>query len=170
MIGRLLQAADFQRLLATPPRGRSAHFLLHHLVAVPTRPARRVPVCLSETQPQVAPVPSDEGRQGPGTGADSRLSTGDALKLSPSVDNSIPGCWLGCVVPKRHARRSVTRSMLKRQMRAAAQRHEGGLAHGLWLVRLRQGFSVAQFQSADSIALRSVARAELDRLFGQVAA
>jgi hypothetical protein len=60
--------------------------------------------------------------------------------------------------------------MLKRQMRAAAQRHEGGLAHGLWLVRLRQGFSVAQFHSADSIALRSVARAELDRLFGQVAA
>jgi len=72
-------------------------------------------------------------------------------------------------VPKRHARRSVTRSMLKRQMRAAAQRHEGGLAQGLWLVRLRQGFPVAQFPSADSDALRAAACTELDRLFGQAA-
>jgi ribonuclease P protein component len=60
--------------------------------------------------------------------------------------------------------------MLKRQMRAAAQRHEAGLAQGLWLVRLRQGFPVAQYPSADSQALRDAARAELDRLFGQAAA
>lgn len=71
------------------------------------------------------------------------------------------------MVPKRHARRAVTRSLLKRQMRSAAQRHESSLAPGLWLVRLRQGFPVAQFPSADSQALREAARAELDRLFAQ---
>jgi ribonuclease P protein component len=176
MIGRLVQAADFQRLLATPPRGRSAHFLLHHLAAEPTRPAWRAPASTavtkstSDTQAQTAPAPAEDARQTPASHADSRLTTGSAPKLSSSVDNFLFGCWLGCVVPKRHARRSVTRSMLKRQMRAAAQRHEGGLAQGLWLVRLRQGFPVAQFPSADSDALRAAARTELDRLFGQAAA
>ena len=37
MIGRLQQAADFQRLLATPPRRRSAHFCVHFVSAEPTR-------------------------------------------------------------------------------------------------------------------------------------
>ena len=60
--------------------------------------------------------------------------------------------------------------MLKRQMRAAAQRVEATLPQGLWLVRLRQGYPVAQFPSADSAALRTAARAELDRLFRQAAA
>jgi ribonuclease P protein component len=98
------------------------------------------------------------------------LSTGVEPKLSSPVDNFGTERWLGCVVPKRHARRAVTRSMLKRQMRAAAQRYEAGLAHGMWLVRLRQGFPVAQFPSADSKALRDAARTELDRLFGLAAA
>lgn len=170
MIGRLVQAADFQRLLANPPRGRSAHFLLHYLAAVPTRTARRVPVCVLEMQPKVGSELADQGSPASGLGADLKLSTADAPKLSSSVDNLSGGCWLGCVVPKRHARRSVTRSMLKRQMRAAAQRHEARLAQGLWLVRLRQGFPISQFPSADSEALRCAARVELDRLFGQVAA
>jgi ribonuclease P protein component len=140
MIGRLLQTADFQRLLSSPPLRRSAHFFLHHVKGVPTdtRPLRY-----------------------------RELSTGDEPKLSAPVDNSGPVRWLGCVVPKRHARRAVTRNLMKRQMRSAAQRHECTLAPGLWLVRLRQGFPVAQFSSADSQALRLAAREELDRLFAQ---
>ena len=50
------------------------------------------------------------------------------------------GLWLGCVVPKRHARRAVTRSLLKRQIRGAFDRHAAALAGGLWLVRLRAPF------------------------------
>jgi ribonuclease P protein component len=142
MIGRLVQAADFQRLLASPPWRRSAHFFVHHVAGVPadTRPPRY-----------------------------RDLSTGDEPKLSTLVDNSSSARWLGCVVPKRHARRAVTRSMLKRQMRAAASRHEASMGPGLWLVRLRQGFAVNQFPSADSQALREAAREELERLFAQVA-
>lgn len=170
MIGRLLQAADFQRLLATPPRGRSAHFLLHHLVAEPTRPVwrPRAACVVAPAEGASAQAPGEAAL--PQSGAESKLSTGVEPKLSSSVDNFGTERWLGCVVPKRHARRAVTRSMLKRQMRAAAQRHEAGLAHGMWLVRLRQGFPVAQFPSADSKALRDAARTELDRLFGQAAA
>lgn len=79
--------------------------------------------------------------------------------------------WLGCIVPKRHARRAVTRNMLRRQARAAMQRHAELLRPGLWLIRLRQPFArSAGFVSADSPALRMAAMSELDRLLSRVAA
>lgn len=70
-------------------------------------------------------------------------------------------------MPKRHARRSVTRSLLKRQVRGAFQRAENHLPAGLWLVRLRQPFAVKQFPSAASGALSLAARRELDELLTQ---
>ena len=73
------------------------------------------------------------------------------------------------MVPKRHARRSVTRSLLTRQIRGALKRHAGALPAGLWLVRLRAGFAVTEFVSARSVALAHAARAELDGLLGKVA-
>ena len=78
--------------------------------------------------------------------------------------------WLGAVVPKRHARRAVTRSLLKRQIRGALERHAAALAPGLWVVRLRAPFDKAQFPSAASDQLKRVARAELDALFDAAAA
>lgn len=71
--------------------------------------------------------------------------------------------WLGAVVPKRHARRSVTRSLLKRQIRAAVGRQEQ-LPGGLWVVRLRAPFDSRVFVSASSTALQQAARDELDAL------
>lgn len=82
----------------------------------------------------------------------------------------MPGQWGGCVVPKRHARRSVTRSLLKRQIRAALSRHAAALPQGLWLVRLKAPFATAQFPSAASDALRLAARNELDALLARAAA
>ena len=78
--------------------------------------------------------------------------------------------WLGCIVPKRHAKRAVTRNLLKRQVRAAMERHAAGLAAGLWLVRLRVPFAPAAFPSAASSALRAAARAELDGLLQRAGA
>jgi ribonuclease P protein component len=75
----------------------------------------------------------------------------------------------GAVIPKRWARRSVTRSLLKRQVFAAFERHLDHLPSGMWVVRLRSSFETAQFPSAASQALRLAARSELDRLFGQAA-
>lgn len=86
------------------------------------------------------------------------------------MDNFPEQIWFGCVVPKRHARRAVTRNLLKRQIRNAFQRHGAGLACGLWLVRLRSSFAVADFVSAGSSALAAAARGELDGLMAQAAA
>ena len=78
--------------------------------------------------------------------------------------------WLGLVIPKRHARRSVTRSLLKRQIRVAARAHESALPGGLWVVRLRSGFDRQAFPSAASTALAAAAREELATLFHRASA
>jgi ribonuclease P protein component len=64
-------------------------------------------------------------------------------------------------VPKRHARRAVTRNLLKRQMRAAMQAHGPHLPPGLWVLRLKQPFDRKNFVSASSEALRLAVRDEL---------
>jgi len=141
----LLQAADFERVLKAPQKARSPHFAVHHLVARPVARART---------PSSAPVPE--------------LSTANAPLSGSSVDNlsGLPpdACWLGTVVPKRHAKRAVTRNLLKRQMRAAVARHQADLPAGLWVLRLRTGFDLREFPSAASPALRQAVRDELDAL------
>ena len=144
MSARLVNKADFERLLGARPWARSAHFAVHHVSATPARPQR--------------PLKRLEGGE---------LSTGPAPSCPPIVDDLPTACWLGCVVPKRHARRSVTGNLLKRQVRGAFERHEAALPHGLWLVRLRQGFPVSDFPSARSPALQQAARVELDQLFSR---
>jgi ribonuclease P protein component len=77
--------------------------------------------------------------------------------------------WIGCVVPKRNARRSVTRALIKRQIRAAfASTAAAGLAPGLWVVRLRAPFDPRQFPSAASDALRATVRLELQELVAKL--
>jgi ribonuclease P protein component len=147
MIGRLVHTADFQRLLAAPSRWRSAHFALHHVALLPTAAARS-PVHLSSTD----------------------LSTSPAPGVPDPVDKCCEGVWLGNVIPKRHARRAVTRNLVRRQIRAAMHRHLPGLPPGLWLVRLRQPFDRRQFVSAASERLRQALRAELDPLFARASA
>lgn len=78
------------------------------------------------------------------------------------------GLWLGSIVPKRHARRAVTRNLLKRQIRAAFVGRDDALAPGLWVVRLRAPFDRKQYPSASSEALRLAARAELAQLIDRV--
>jgi ribonuclease P protein component len=72
--------------------------------------------------------------------------------------------WFGAVVPKRHARRAVTRTLVKRQIRVAVLTHAEALAAGLWVVRLRAAFDPASYVSASSVSLRLAVRDELDRL------
>jgi ribonuclease P protein component len=92
------------------------------------------------------------------TAVDDYGGSGDATKVPPDR------LWLGLVVPKRHARRSVTRNLFKRQIRAAVGRHASAMANGLWVVRLRAPFDKAAFTSAASTALRRAAHNELDGL------
>ena len=71
---------------------------------------------------------------------------------------------VGWVIPKRQARRAVTRNLVRRQMRAAFDRHVDVLAAGDWLLRLRAGFDRSAFPSPASDALREAVRSELDQL------
>ena len=78
--------------------------------------------------------------------------------------------WLGLVVPKRHAKRAVTRTLLKRHIRAAVSHVAAVLAPGLWVVRLRMPFDRQEFVSAASDQLARVARDELAALMATAAA
>ena len=84
--------------------------------------------------------------------------------MNISVDILPGGRWLGTVLPKRLARRAVTRSLLRRQVREAMGRHARALPPGLWVVRLRAAFSRDEFEAAASLRLRAAARDELDDL------
>ena len=149
-VGRMLRSADFERVLAQATCARSAHFAVHHVRARPSllkKPVRR--------------ADSEE------------LSTVGALTFPPPVDESsadaIAGWWVGTVVPKRHARRAVTRTLLKRQMRAAMAAHAPVLPAGLWVLRLKAPFDVRQFTSPASQPLRCCAREELAALLQRAA-
>jgi ribonuclease P protein component len=137
MIGRIVQSVDFERVLAAPTRARSAHFAVHFLAA---RPAVKVAAVRHAAH---------------------KLSTGEAPIQGAAVDDLSEGaCWLGTVVPKRHAKRSVTRNLLKRQIRRVVHA-QVGLPSGLWVIRLRSPFDRKLFPSAASDALRAVAGNEL---------
>lgn len=84
-------------------------------------------------------------------------------------DSPGSGHWLGLVVPKRHAKRAVTRNLIKRQMRALMQAHVSSLAPGLWVLRLRRPIDRQVFSSPASDALRSAVRAELTVLLARAA-
>ena len=74
--------------------------------------------------------------------------------------------WIGAVIPKRWARRAVTRNTLKRQIYAVAQDYTDRLPVAAHVVRLRAGFDRRQFTSATSPVLKQAVRAELQQLFG----
>jgi len=90
----------------------------------------------------------------------SKLSTGPEPMPSPAVED----LRVGWVIPKRQARRAVTRNLVRRQVRAAFDRHALALPGGDWLLRLRAGFDKTAFASPASDALRAAVRAELDGL------
>ena len=75
--------------------------------------------------------------------------------------------WIGAMVPKRWARRAVTRNAIRRQIYAVAEDLDPSLSPGAHLVRLRSAFAPAQFPSATSEALKKAVRAELNKLFAR---
>ncbi len=74
--------------------------------------------------------------------------------------------WLGAMVPKRWARRAVTRNTIKRQIYSVSLQFETSLPQGAHVVRLRSGFDRTVFVSATSDALKHAVRSELLQLFG----
>jgi len=154
VIARLLRSVDFERVLRTRTRASSAHFALHHLSDRPSAPPKPAP------RPVAVELSTDEKPQ-------VISAVDDSL---PAALSAAPACvWLGAVVPKRHAKRSVTRSLLKRQIRSAVMGFDSRLAGGLWVVRLRAPFDRKTFVSAASEALKRAARDELEQLLTNAA-
>jgi ribonuclease P protein component len=73
--------------------------------------------------------------------------------------------WMGAVVPKRWAKRAVTRNGIKRQIYNVSAAFESRLPHAAHVVRLRTGFARDEFKSAWSEPLKAAVRAELLQLF-----
>lgn len=141
MIVPLKRSVDFERVLRTRSRVSSAHFALHHLGSTP---------------PAIAELSTAPG-------SDAAAVVDDSPRPAPER------VCLGTVVPKRHARRAVTRNLLKRQIRSVAAEHADVLAAGFWVVRLRAPFDRATYPSPGSDALRRTARAELQQLLDRAA-
>jgi ribonuclease P protein component len=162
MIGRIQRSADFERVLGSPSRARSAHFAVHHLAARPSLPGQRFSTDRADLSTAAAPgihMPVD----------DAQPAAVVQRPADPPLAERVDQLWLGCVVPKRNARRSVTRALIKRQIRVAfGSAAAAGLASGLWVVRLRAPFDPKEFPSAASDALRAVVRQELQELVAKL--
>jgi ribonuclease P protein component len=68
------------------------------------------------------------------------------------------------VVPKRHAKRSVTRSLIRRQLREGLRRHVDALPPGDLVLRLRAPIDRQTYPSAASDALATLLRQEIETL------
>ena len=90
-----------------------------------------------------------------------------ALHRMPGPDAD-PQTLIGVVLPKRWAKRAVTRNTIKRQVYTLSEAAQ--LPAAAYVVRLRTGFDRAQFVSATSDALKRAVRDELQQLFAKVAA
>lgn len=89
------------------------------------------------------------------------------MDISAAQGPAAAPCGFAAVVPKRHARRAVTRNLIRRQMREALHR-QARLAPGTRvLIRLRAPFDPRRFASAASVPLRQAVRAELDLLLAR---
>jgi len=88
-------------------------------------------------------------------------------QVAPQASFAVDGPWIGAMIPKRWARRAVTRNLIKRQVYSIAAQHEEMLPAAAYLVRLRCTFDRLQFRSAGSEALRAAVRGEIDQLFNK---
>ena len=90
---------------------------------------------------------------------------------SPSADGAAnalfqpKAVWLGAMVPKRWARRAVTRNAIKRQIYNVSESFGNRLPLAAHVVRLRTTFDRQQFISATSDHLKLAVRQELVQLF-----
>lgn len=93
-----------------------------------------------------------------GTQAPSSTASEDVIivKLFPVTE-----LWMGAMVPKRWAKRAVTRNVIKRQIYIVSADFSHQLPLAAFVVRLRTVFSRKEFVSASSEQLKQAVRAEL---------
>lgn len=145
----LTGASRFESAMASRPLARSAHFMVHHIAQSPS---------------------STDHVQRSSRAVDKSVNNSVEDPVDNRAGRSESACLrLGLVVPKRHARRSVTRTLVKGQIRAGMRRHLDVLVAGDWVVRLRAPIDRKQFPSARSEALAALLHGELDVLLADAA-
>ena len=138
---RLKTRPQFQAVLAGSIVARTAHFALHRN-ALEAATAGKAASLASKTVQE--------------------RKTGKTFlppALFPAQD-----MWIGAMVPKRWAKRAVTRNAIKRQVYTVSENFKHRFPEATFLVRLRKEFSRKEFPSATSLALKEAVRAELDVL------
>jgi len=138
-VQRLKTRPQFQAALAGGMVSRTPHFALHRLNLPDTT---------------VSPSSSSEVMSTDGSA--------ESLFQPKAV-------WLGAMVPKRWARRAVTRNAIKRQIYVISAQYEVRMPCAAHVVRLRAGFDRTQFISATSTLLKQAVRLELEQLFERAA-
>lgn len=97
------------------------------------------------------------------------LDVSTVLATQPKLF-AVHDVWMGSMVPKRWAKRAVTRNTIKRQIYAVSREFEPALQKAAHVVRLRSGFDKVRYVSATSDALKNAVREELHQLFARATA
>jgi ribonuclease P protein component len=82
---------------------------------------------------------------------------------------AVDDAWIGAMVPKRWAKRAVTRNAIKRQIYSVSATADAALPRAAHVVRLRAAFDRKDFVSASSLRLKAAVRAELQQLLARAA-
>ena len=85
--------------------------------------------------------------------------TGDSSSTSALFP--VQSVWMGAMVPKRWARRAVTRNAIKRQIYTVSADFLHNYPQAAFVIRLRKEFSRKEFFSATSDPLKEAVRAEI---------
>lgn len=108
-----------------------------------------------------------------------RAALDQATSIAPATQSAlapklalfdVQGVWLAAMVPKRWAKRAVTRNTIRRQIYCVSADFELALPDAAHVIRLRSGFDRALFPSATSEKLKSTVRQELQKLFAAAVA
>jgi ribonuclease P protein component len=135
-----LLKADIEALLGTRPVAKTEHFVLHCLLP---------PMVVSNLSTDAAP--SQDG----------------SVDKQHAAARTDAGRGLATMVPKRHAKRAVTRNLIRRQMREVLRTNDTVPPACKLLIRLRGPFDSRRYPAAASAALRIAVRLELASLLGQ---
>ena len=102
-------------------------------------------------------------------GINPALSPAEAIK--PDLEQShVKGLCLAALLPKRWAKRAVTRNALRRQIYAAFAQQQAQLIPVPHLVRMRAAMDPTLFTSACSDPLKKAVRQEIDQLLTHLSA
>ncbi len=145
---RLKTRPQFQAVLAGSVIAKTEHFVLHRNG-------------LEATAPKAGPESAKElssRKTIPDTGTAAPADV-TAPVLFPMQD-----IWIGAMVPKRWAKRAVTRNAIKRQIYNVSADSMQNYPQAAFLVRLRREFSRKEFLSATSPELKEAVRHEVQTL------